>query len=735
MSIFLSYPTTQAYMTYDERALYLKAQCYDPDIRRAKARWAGRNALPWSDWSNEKMTGYPSWEGTKVIAKRRLYRGALTIFINGTSKGLRNSYSQPRGALTIFINGRLIHGGAVLFRKAPRGYPSFGKAEPEIVMFSCVPFQVGPEGAFDLGPIAAMFEKVFTRHPKALGACMMSMQPAPEWIARHPDETTTYDRPVDWDKVAVRDPSWASPVWREDSARYAEAIARHPHTRFQGRVMLSQIGAGQCGENGPAVDPFLAGNWFCGDFSLAMAAYFRRKLREYYAEDEERLRRAWSDSDVTFETARPPDRIKRLQMEWFRLRSPARRRTADYCWAGAAKRGASRESLTASPLGAVLDCDLHAFMIHHLMKESFEKATASPDLDMFESPASYALRDPGRGDTSSMIPLGMLRLASKMWLRDFDTRTRLVANAHEEHPVGSLWRSPESPWRDIRILLRDTGYSLLKGGALWWHEINDGMYSLPEHIETVKCFQSVGRGVVHADRSTPPGMGIFLDNRAGFHQPASNRLICPMHYEVRRLHWTHCGMACEVCHVEDASHPDMPAHRVLMVTNAFTLSDRQTQSLIVLVRKRRAALIWLGAPGVVNLDTTAFDLDRASRIAGFRLRAANMEALPRISLIPSSHPWSRPPSADGGTLSCFGTGPHDFDDAGTRAVGPLFYAEGPGSDITVLGLLDALQEPGLIVRRMDGYTRLFCSAPYLPNALLRAIGKTADNISISTPTT
>ncbi|MCX6633776.1 MAG: hypothetical protein NT090_01565, partial [Acidobacteria bacterium] len=75
-------------------------------------------------------------------------------------------------------------------------------------------------------------------------------------------------------------------------------------------------------------------------------------------------------------------------------------------------------------------------------------------------------------------------------------RTSVVAQAQEEDPVGSLWRTPTTVWQDVQILKRDTAYSLLKGGAYWWHEINDGMYRRAQHIRTAKRFQALGRGLV-----------------------------------------------------------------------------------------------------------------------------------------------------------------------------------------------------------------------------------------------
>jgi len=657
-----------------------------------------------------------TWAGRHVTAQRVWYQGAPTIF----------------------VNGKPIHGGGVLFRHlSGYGAPSFRKIDPELIL-PYVFHSVGVGAVPDYDRITAPLDAMFADHPKALGGYILNLIPGKDWLDAHPDELTRYDEEIDYTaKIAQADASWASEAWRRDSALFVERLARHFHSTFNGRVILYQVGGGSCGENGPLFDPYYGGSWYAADFSEPMVRFFRARLRAYYGDDVDRLRNAWGEAAVTFENAQVPGRIERISVEQFALRSPQRCQTADYyrtwsaavegtalAWVEAVKRGTGGEALTATPMGAMLDCGLCGFMIHQMAKMTFHDAAASPHLDMLQSPATYALRNPGDGDASAMIPLGMARLAGKMWLRDFDTRTHLAAGECDADPVGSLWRTPRTTWEDIQIIIRDAGYSILKGGAVWWHEIHDRMFRLPAHIRAAKRMQAVGRGAVHADRSLMPGLGVFVDNESNLHQANANRLIYAMNYEPRQLHWPHAGMAYDIFHLNDASHPDIPPHRLMLVTNAFWMTEAQAEAIKALARKNGATLVWMMAPGAQGPGQ--FDLEKTSRITGFTIRCADVEALPRVSLLPGAHPWSQPPLPTGGSLVYFGTGPHDYDDSGARGVGPLFYADASGdANVTVLGMLDALREPGFAVRPMDGYTSVYCAAPYLPNALLRQMGKDA----------
>jgi hypothetical protein len=56
-------------------------------------------------------------------------------------------------------------------------------------------------------------------------------------------------------------------------------------------------------------------------------------------------------------------------------------------------------------------------------------------------------------------------------------------------------------------------------------------------------------------------------------------------------------------------------------------------------------------------------------------------------------------------------------------VAPRFYSDDPGAK--VLGTAAELDKPGLVVKKQDGWTSVYSSAPILPAVLLRAIAREA----------
>ncbi len=669
---------------------------------------------------------------------RKIYTN--NMYDNKSEKRFKAKLQIYKGMPTILVNDKPVPGLAVLFRNDPTGtkrfryeLPSLRKINPDIVMlYANVELSYKKYSQ----AIESWVAQTFSLYPKSLGALHIGIYPDREWTEQYPQEMTVYDAPIDRTKSKWYDVSWASEQWRKDSSVFIEKLITHLHKKFYGRLIIYQTGSGMCAENFPIINPYTAyqtGSWFCGDFSEPMLKYFRNKLKIYYNGDVKKLRKAWSNSKVTFESALPPTRIERTTTEWFSFRSPKRNQTADFygawseavedcvlIWAQAVKKATKNESLTASPLGSILDCGLNTSMLHHQMKGMFSRALTSPYLDMLQSPASYVLRDLGDGNCSAMIPLGTLKLAGKIWLRDFDTRTSLTAR--KESPVAKLWRSPKTTWEDSQILKRDIAYSLLNGGAIWFHEIEANMYSLPTHIKTVKRLNTVGKTLVYTNRMSQPGLAVFVDIESNFHLSNSNRLIYAMNYYARQLHWSHCGMASEVYLIDDALNPDIPDHKVIMVTNAFCLTEKQHIGLIRLARKNRATIIWLMAPGIYTPKN--FDIKRVSEITGFTIRSVDIEGHPSISLVQSEHPLSRPFLTDGSILTNFGAGQLEADDAGACNIGPMFYVDvSKDSSAVVLGNLDILFKPGLVVKQMKGYTSVYCSVPYIHNALLRAIGK------------
>jgi len=635
------------------------------------------------------------------------------------------------GAPTIFLNGAPFYLGAVGYRLPPFPVPSLGQVEPNAVWHYDETPLVGSNPFEQAKRIEHHFVDLFAANPNAVGACHLWVAPDLSWVERFPDDAYCYETKVDWKRAVYIVPALGSARWLEDSAKTVYAICSYLHERFQGRIILYQYGTGACAENVAVADPMGTGDSLAGDFNPLTLNAFRQYCSDFNNLDgSEPARRNERPRRVAI-----PDTFDRVKSDYFSFRTEKTAWVADYFrytanqldkWvvrmAGEIKKATNSESLTASPIGALLDTGLNSQLTCALQKCSFSEARNSDRLDFLQSPASYAFRDLGEGDTSAMIPLGTVRLAGKAWLRDFDSRTSLVREQHLHHPVARLWRFPENLWQDRQTLLRDAAYSIVKGGAWWWHEINPPMYSLPEHVETVRSINRIAEFSLETDRSMPAGMGVLVDENSYFEQAGSSRLSYAMNYESRQLNWFHCGMAAEAYLAEDINNSGFPLHRIILATNLFASSDAILESIINHAKRVNGVVIWLVAPG---LQTDGrIDLERTEEYIGMKVIATECDAYPGIVIDWTEHPLLSflPDTTE--RPSEFGGGVNGVDDAGSRTMSPLFWVDCKGDpNISVLGKGKVLNKPAFAMKRMDGWTSVYCAAPSVPGVLIRALGQ------------
>ena len=634
------------------------------------------------------------------------------------------------GAPTIFLNGVPFYLGAVGYRLPPFPTPSLSVVEPNVIWHYDETPLVGCNPLEQARRIEHHFVDLFAANPNAVGACHLWVAPNLSWVERYPDEAYCYEEEIDWRRAAYIVPALGSARWQEDSAKTVHTICSYLHERFQGRIILYQYGTGACAENVLPDDPMGTGDSLAGDYNPKTLNTFRK----FYSESNPLVSLEPSNREQIQSRITIPDTFDRLKTDYFSFRTEKTARVADYYrytadqldkWvvmiAQEIKKATRSESLTASPIGALLDTGLNSQMAIALSKCSFVEARRSDCLDFLQSPASYAYRDLGEGDTSAMIPLGPVRLAGKAWLRDFDSRTSLVREQHLHHPVARLWRFPENPWQDVQTLLRDAAYSIVKGGAWWWHEINPPMYSLPEHVEAVRSINRIADFSLETDRSMPAGLAVLVDEDSYFEQAGSSRLSYAMNYESRQLNWFHSGMAAESYLANDINNPEFPAHRIILATNLFASSDAILESIINHAKKVNGVVIWLVAPGLQTNGT--IDLERTERYTGMKVRAAECDAYPGIVIDWTNHPFALSLPDATQRPGEFGGGVNGVDDAGSRTMSPLFWVDCEGDpDIAVLGKGKVLNKPAFAMKQMDGWTSVYCAAPSIPGALLRALG-------------
>ncbi len=665
------------------------------------------------------------------------------------------------------VNGQpnLTVNGEPRFLQAPflrkTSYDSFAKAKTGIYMIYDPPIPVRPDGSVDLTEIEREADELLAREPEALIVMRSCPRPPLWWMDGHPDEMMKFDR-----DVAVYpgfehywDASWGSDVWLDFLKKCYHQACSQLHARYGGRIILYEFGMGACGENHPLGACARDGRWFCADFSKAMTLHFRRWLCVKYKSDAA-LQAGWSRTDMTLETALVPPREERMRTDWFTFRDPCRAWSADYnqCFAeritqiiitlaGEIKQATNRESLTGSHLGAMMDVGFHAYSYNQSCTNMVWRALNHPDVDTFTSPSSYENRTPG-GDSTSMMPLGSYLLHNKLIFHDQDTRTYVVSEAAKRYrasPAYALGIIARDARETVGELKRDYGQAVIRGYGLWWHAMFKGMYDPAPIQKCTATLAEIGRRSLQFPRGVAPGAAIIVDEESAFQQQNANRLLYPMLYYQRQHQWGRSGIAWNLFLHNDLANLQFPDHRLYYFLNTFFLSDAEIESIEKRVKRNGATVIWTYAPGIQS--AAGIDLKRASRLTGFNLRAAEFEALPRVTLTNLQHPFirqtpitvsmtpehprhqtdSKNVPADNEAPFCADTPPH-FIGAGPMGnddragiFGPMIYVDDP--DAEVLGELDPVQAPGFCVKKFADWTSVFVSVPMLNAFILRNIAR------------
>jgi hypothetical protein len=142
---------------------------------------------------------------------------------------------------------------------------------------------------------------------------------------------------------------------------------------------------------------------------------------------------------------------------------------------------------------------------------------------------------------------------------------------------------------------------------------------------------------------------------------------------------------------------DLPPQRLYIFANAWALTEEQRSLIERVVKRNGATALWLYAPGLVR--DGRLDEESMLDLTGVRLHLSGEPAPLRVEL------------TAGGS---YGT---------DQAFAPVAWADDPQAE--VLGTLSGSDRAGLVVKRMDGWTSVFSSAPVLPAGLLRRLAREA----------
>ena len=692
---------------------------------------------------------------------------------------LRVQVRNLGGVPAMFVNGRP-HSGMMWFGR-PNAAADFAAAGVHFCTFvlgATEAWWVGPD-RYDFQSFDRLVDEFIRADPdiRLMPRIHLGYHDLSWWAQRHPEELSAArdlnGRPVDYFQRANNDIgcpfSFASRRFQRDASAALSALVAHCEERDDGERFFGYHLAGG-----------ISNEWFewwtyldgcVGDYSPPATRAFRQWLRRRYRHSLAALRRAWRQPRITFDSAEvppplmlgpprtgagsePPRRRRESADRLRALRDPVREQPAIdyYAFLGEAAAnlqdalcGAIRRACRSPRLVGVF----HGYFFPHWNNLSparhghagFRRLLASRNVDFIVAPYHYDHRGLDGVHFSQSLPVAV-HAAGKLFIDEIDTFTHLT-----RWPWNSLrtMRHARTPEESARVLRRDAGHVLARGGGAWWMDLlHQRWHGDRRIVETIAAARRAserllgGAGV----RAAPSRRGVsqialVVSDAASLYTRPGSDLAYHLLSAFRQFELSRIGAPFDEILIGDLLRPDAPEYRLCIFPNLFCLDDRTARGVERYLQRNGRWALWFYAPGVFRDSGptragAAFDLDQAARLTGIRLAVDSRPGRLRVRIRRGStlggigpalrhdieYGMPQVESRQRQSVVC----PHPL--GWQQRAGPIFHVR-PDDAVTPIGWLAGTSRIGLALRRDRRCTSVFSAAPCLPAPVLRAFAAAA----------
>lgn len=519
------------------------------------------------------------------------------------------------------------------------------------------------------------------------------------WQEAHPDELCRFED-------GSRGPtSFASELWRremgEDLRKLITYLRQAPYAdRILGYIFY----------NGYTAEWQMWGTWQSSrdDYSEPALRAFRAFLSDRYNSDN-RLQSAWADPAAALATAAMPDGARRRPGGPRVLRDPDRERQAiDFYefisnmdadallhFARIAREATAGKSLVGTYYGYLTAHGINQQDSGHL---AARRVFDSPDIDFLASPPNYWYRKPGEAGTF-MSATDSFRLRGKLWLDESDHRTFLT------DPKAGYGRA-DTLEETLGVFWREFAEVLTKRAAVSWYDMSGGWFSHPRILSDMGRAHEILRASLPRRKAFAAEIGVFVDPRSFYWMRPTAANAALVLNQMTTM--PQSGAPWDFCLLDDIDRPWMPDYRLYIFLNAFSIDPSRREAIHAKLRRSGATALFVYAAGYLGSEGEPRETMR--QLTGIRIAASDVEGKPQVLLeeadpLAEIWPVGKPLGAK------------------QLTVAPMFHVEDPQA--RVIGRLVDSGQPGLVAKRMDGWTSIYSAAIELPPALIRGIARSA----------
>ena len=444
---------------------------------------------------------------------------------------------------------------------------------------------------------------------------------APDWWSvANPGERHVSATPK---KNATPRESFASLKCRKEVSPYYRRAVRHLLERYGDRLMGIHVANGPCGEDF-SWDVMLGGaaaagsSW--GDLSEPMRQAFIRYLRKKYGNDTARLRKAFKDPKVNFDSVKLPGKEERGKTPggW---RDPAKgRRVIDYLeccnevtadmidhYCGIVKEESKGTLPTLAFYGYVSDCIWTGENDHR----GISKLYRSKNLDMFSAPHTYRRRKLGE-DGMQRQYLASAALHGKLFIDEGDDLTHLEKLKKRPNGRCTVTNVEES----LALLYREFGMTVTHGTGLWYMDLTRGIFRDPKLVDAVGRMKKWSGVALKHDRSHHSEVAIVSQPKSGFYTGQGGNIagtVTERLYVKQMAEFYRAGAPFDWYLAEDLDAVAAGNAKVVAFLDCQYLSDEQ-YALALKLKEQGRTLVFFHAPAYAG--ETSLSWERVKRLTG-----------------------------------------------------------------------------------------------------------------------
>lgn len=678
---------------------------------------------------------------------------ALASIFASAEEGLTSEVRTFKGTPALYVNGKLTSQIlAAPYVPGPADFTDFTRAGISIFDIYLLFDWKGPE-QYDFQKIDSKMDVYLKLKPDALFIPRVLLTPDDWWCTKFPEDITMRDDGTPAGMFGKPcHPSLASEHYRELSHKAMKAFLDHVEGKYGNNIVGYQVGNGFGGEwlmfnsfweTRPGHKP--PTKFGVEDYSPPARREFRAWLRKKYG-SEGNLRHAWHDEKVTFENADPPNERERYSTTHGIFFDPAvSQRVPDYfaffnemvsnvllenaAWV---KELTHRKKIVGSFYG-YLWCNFPNLSVVHTGHLGMERVFSSPDIDFIASPYTYDNKGIGGPNNSQTLPADV-QLHGKLYFNEVDTETHLH---QRQWRWGNSLRNPRNFEETKALLTRDYAYALTNGFGMWWTDLFGGTYHDDKIIDLFAKLKSIDNRYLETSRQSSTEIAVVLDESSftyfGDGEPLFNALLTAQ----KQWELGFMGAPWDPYLLSDMGNPKLRDYKLYIFLNTFHVTPEEREAVQARLKRNGATAVWVYAPGYIQ---DKLSVNNIETLTGIHVAETDSPAELHVDITSFDSPYTRGlphPTAYGTDVNVadithwydhqlYLKDPRDpslqRDLPGFR-VHPQFWSDDSGAQ--VLGTLAGVNKPGLVVKKMAGWTSIYSSAPILPAALLRSIARAA----------